>query len=133
MRIRHWSIAGGAMFGGAILGLAGCGGSGGGGAASCSPGPTATMSITSGGLSPTNVCVQPGGQVTFTNNDSARHHIQFEVAGCPTLDEMSPGATATGTFATTANCTFHDGDNPANAAYRGTVAVSSVMVSGGGY
>ena len=119
-----------------VLGLAACGG-GGGGAASCNPGPTASMSITAAGLSPTNVCVSPGGTVTFTNNDAALHHIEFDnTASCPAIAELTPrgtaGASQQATFANTVNCTFHDGDNAA-VVFSGTVAVTSVVVTGGGY
>jgi hypothetical protein len=118
------------------LGLAACGGGGGGGgAASCTPGPSAALSITATGLSPTNVCVQPNGAVTFTNSDtSASHDVEFETANCPTVGNIPPnGGQVTVTFPTAENCTFHDGNNPGNTAFRGTVAVATVMVSGGGY
>lgn len=126
----HW-IA----LGAAALGLAACGGSsGGGGSASCTPGPTATLTITATGLSPTNVCVQPGGTVAFTNSDAtATHSIVFDTAGCPTVGDISPGAQASANFPTQVNCTFHDGRNPTNTAFRGTVAVAAATVSGGGY
>lgn len=126
------------MTGAAVLGLAcgggGSGGGGGGGSQTCTPGPTAAITITASGLSPINVCVQPGGQVTFTNRDSAASHdIEFESGGCPTVGEITSGASKTATFPTSVNCTFHDGHNPSSTAFRGTVAVSSAMVSGGGY
>ena len=37
------------------------------------------------------------------------------------------------TFLTQGNCKYHDGNNSANAAFQGTVAVTAVTVSGGGY
>ena len=124
-----------------VLGLAACGG-GGGGAASCNPGPTASMSITAAGLSPTNVCVSPGGTVTFTNNDAAKlinpdpPGKMYNTASCPAIAELTPrgtaGASQQATFANTVNCTFHDGDNAA-VVFSGTVAVTSVVVTGGGY
>ncbi len=120
----------------AALGLAACGGGGGGGSgASCTPGPTAALSITSTGLSPTNVCVQPNGTVTFTNMDpTATHDIEFETANCPTVGNVAPnGGQVTTTFPTAENCTFHDGNSPNNTAFRGTVAVTTGTVTGGGY
>jgi plastocyanin len=118
----------------AVLGLAACGGGGGGnGAATCSPGPTASMNITAAGVSPTNVCVSLGGKVTFTNSDNLPHHIEFDTAGCPTVPEITAGSQQQATFpSSTVNCSFHDGNNSA-AAFTGTVAVTAVVVSGGGY
>ncbi len=117
----------------AAMGLAACGGGGGGGA-SCSPGPTAALAISATGISPTNVCVQPGGTVSFTNNDmSSTHDIEFDTSGCPTVGNIPPQGQMTVTFPTQENCSFHDGTNPSSTAFRGTVAVTSVTVSGGGY
>ena len=120
----------------ALSALVACGGGGGGGAESCSPGPSASLSITATGLSPMNVCVAPGGTVTFTNSDTATtHDVEFESAGCP----RNPGDIAPGggrvnvTFPTEGNCSFYDGKNASNPAFRGTVAVTSIVVSGGGY
>jgi plastocyanin len=116
----------------AVAGMAACGG-GGGGAGSCNPGPTASMTIRSTGISPTNVCVALGGQVTFTNSDTAPHHIEFDANACPTVTvpEIAAGSSQQATFPnTTVNCKFHDGNNPA-AAFSGTVAVTPNVVSGG--
>lgn len=118
------------------VGLAACGGGGGGGggAATCSPGPTAALSITPTGISPTNVCVSPNGQVTFSNTDTVAHHdIEFDTAGCPTVGDIAPGAQKTVAFPSVSNCSFHDGANAASAAFKGTVAVTTIVVSGGGY
>jgi plastocyanin len=119
------------LAGAGALALGGCGG-GGNGAASCTPATTASLTITAAGVSPTNVCVQPQGQVTFTNNDTVAHHIEFDTAGCPAVPEIAAGAQATATFNTAENCSFHDGNNASNA-FRGTVAVTAVTVTGGGY
>jgi len=128
----RWAVS---LFSGVVAAtLAGCGGGGGNGADSCNPGPSASYTISSTGISPTNVCISPGGTVTFTNSDTASHHIEFETAGCPTGPDISGGSSATVTFAETQqNCSFHDGNNPSSAAFKGTVAVTNVTVSGGGY
>ena len=120
---------------GTVLALAACGGGGGGGGGgTCTPGSTASLTINASGLTPTNVCVQPGGSVTFHNADTAASHdIEFETSGCPTVGQIPAGGQTTTTFPTAGNCTFHDGSNPSNSAFRGTVAVTSVMVGGGGY
>jgi len=81
-----------------------------------------------------NVCVSPNGQVTFSNTDTVAHHdIEFDTAGCPTVGDLAPGAQKTVTFPSVSNCSFHDGANAASAAFKGTVAVTQVTVSGGGY
>ncbi len=119
----------------AALGLAACGGGGGGGA-SCTPGMTAAIAINSTGISPMNVCVQPGGTVTFTNNDmAAAHDIEFNTpASCPTVGSIAPaGGKVTATFPTQENCSFHDATQATNTAFQGTVAVTPVTVMGGGY
>jgi len=78
--------------------------------------------------------VAPGGAVTFTNNDTAAHHdIEFDTAGCPTVGDIPPGGQVRTIFPTQMPCTFHDGNNASNAAFKGTVAVTAVIVSGGGY
>jgi len=122
--------------GAGVLGLAACGGGGGGGGGSnsCSPGPAAAITITATGTSPTNVCVAPGGAVTFSNNDmTATHDIEFDTGGCPTVGNIAPGGQVTATFPTQENCSFHDGKNATSTAFKGVVAVTAVTVSGGGY
>jgi hypothetical protein len=113
--------------------LAACGGGGGGGA-SCTPHATSAIVLTSTGTTPTNACVLPAGTVTFTNNDTAPHDIEFGAAGCPVLGPITPGGgQVTGTFPTPGSCVYHDADNPTNTAFQGTVAVTNSNVGGGGY
>ncbi len=118
----------------AALSLVACGGGGGGsGNSSCTPGTTASMSITASGLSPKAVCLLPGGTVTFDNTDAAAHDIESD-GSCPAL---SLGSIAAGQKKSVAlpdvqTCSIHDADNPTNAAFQGTVAVSSATTSGGG-
>jgi plastocyanin len=123
-------MASGGLVCAAALGLSACGG--GNGAASCTPGPTAALTITKDGVTPTNVCVAPQGTVTFTNSDTVPHHIEFDTSGCPAGPDIPAGAQGTVTFTTEQNCSFHDGNNASNA-FRGTVAVTSATVTGGGY
>lgn len=134
MRLEAWAVAG------ATAALVACGGGGGGGGgsgsvATCTPGQTAATTITATGLTPLNVCIRPTGVVTFRNDDTAAHQLVPETAPCPSggLPSVAPGASVDVTFPTSGNCTFHDSAQPANAAFRGTVAVSQVTVSGGGY
>ncbi|MFL5263826.1 MAG: hypothetical protein ACJ79R_23740 [Anaeromyxobacteraceae bacterium] len=118
--------ASGALVCAAVLGLAACGG--GNGAASCTPGPTAALTITASGVNPQNVCVAPQGTVTFTNSDTVSHHIEFD-GNCPALAQLAPGAQGSVTFPTEGNCSFHD--SAAGAAFQGVVAVTTATVSGG--
>ena len=128
MKLGRWFVVG--MF------AVACGGDGGGGGGSntCTPGSTAAISFSATGLSPQNACVLPGGTVAFTNNDTAAHSVVFDTQGCPTVGNIAPGGGhVDATFPTQATCTFHDGANAANAAFRGTVAVTVGAVTGGGY
>jgi hypothetical protein len=120
-----------AMVAGALA--CGGGGSSGGSGGSCTPGSTASMTLTSSGVSPKAVCVLPGGTVTFTNNDAAAHDI--EGSGCTELNlgPIAPAASKSATFPTSETCTFHDAGSPSNAAFQGTVAVTSAPASGPGY
>jgi plastocyanin len=123
------------LIGVAVLGLAACGGSSGGGGGTCTPGQAAAFSIASSGISPKAVCVLPGGTVTFTNNDVASHDIEADSASCPALNlgVIAAAQSKTATFPAVQTCTFHDATAPTNAAFHGTVAVNTVVVSGGGY
>jgi hypothetical protein len=117
------------------LGIAACGGGGGGGgSASCTPGPTATLTINDSGFpgGANNACVQLSGQVTFTNAGMSAHAITFDTNGCPSPVSVPAGSSSSPvTFPNTVvNCTFHIDSNTAES---GTVAVTSTTVSGGGY
>ncbi len=120
----------------AALSLVGCGsGNGGGsGSSSCTPGNTASMTIKSTGLSPSAVCLLPGGTLTIQNGDTAPHDIESG-ATCPMLNvgTIAAGPSVNVTMPTAETCVFQDADNPTNGAFQGTVAVSSSMTSGGGY
>lgn len=123
----------------AAAGLAvGCGGGGGGGggggSGSCTPGASASISITAGGVTPKAVCVLPSGTVTVTNSDAVAHDIESG-GSCTELNlgSIAAGAQRTVTLPTTEVCSFHDAGNPSNAAFQGTVAVTSAPASGPGY
>ncbi len=117
------------------LALAACGGGGGGGGgASCTPGPTASLTINDTGFAngANNACVQLDGQVTFTNAGAAAHTINFDTQGCPSAVTVAASSSSSPvTFPNTnVNCNFHiDG----NTARSGTIAVTAATVSGGGY
>ena len=116
--------------------LGGCGGSssGGGGSGSCTPGSTASITIGAGGFSPKAVCVVPGGSVTFRNGDTVAHDIESGVT-CTELNlgSIAAGQNKTATFATSQTCPFFDAAHSNDAAFQGTVAVSSAPTTGPGY
>lgn len=116
------------------VGAACCGGSsspteptmtGGGGAS------TATIALTSSGVSVHLLTVAPGAAVAFMNNDSAPHEIASDPhpvhTQCPELNGpvLQPGASFTATMANMPEtCGFHDHLNPTNTALQGTITVS---------
>ncbi|MFO0583531.1 MAG: hypothetical protein U0229_14765 [Anaeromyxobacter sp.] len=116
--------------------LSACGGSSSdtGGAGGCTPGASASITISSTGVSPKAVCVKPGGTVKFTNDDTAAHDIESG-ATCTALNlgAIVAAGSATATFPTAQTCAFHDQGDPTNTAFQGTVAVSSGQVTGPGY
>ena len=122
--------------------LGACGGSDNtGGGATCTPGPTTTVTITATGISPKAVCVLPStgptsGIVTFRNNDTVAHTIAHSGSTCLELDvgPIAPSSTANSApLATAMVCQFHDMAAPANTAFQGTVAVTTGSVGGPGY
>ncbi len=118
----------------ALAFLAGCGGSGGGGSGSCAPGATATVKVGSAGFSPKAVCVLPAGSVTFTNTDTVAHDIESGMVCLElNLGPIPAGQSATATFPTAQTCSFFDAAHSTDAAFEGTVAVTSGTVSGPGY
>ena len=98
-----------------LIVLAGCGGGG----SPASPFGT-TITITSAGVSPTQVTVSPGTRVTFVNNDSRSHNMTSdphpEHNDCPeinTVGLLQPGQShKTGNLVTIRTCGFHDHDDP---------------------
>jgi plastocyanin len=113
----------------------GGGGGGGGGSGTCTPVVERTMTISATGVSPTAVCVLPGGRVTFTNNDTVAHDVQGD-ASCSALNlgTIAPTTSKVATLPAVQTCTFHDtGTFATNVAFQGTVAVATAVVSGAGY
>ena len=97
------------------------------------PPPVATtvVTITASGVSPRNVAVPIGGQVTFTNNDSRTHDMQSdphpEHDDCPELAQI--GFLRVGESRTSGNlnlaltCTYHDNMNEGTNSLRGSIVV----------
>ncbi len=98
------------------------------------PASSAAIRITASGVTPTAVCVLPGGSVAFTNDDMVQHDIESGT-GCPALNlgVIAPAQSKSATFPSAMTCPFHDAGSPTNAAFQGTVAVTSAPVSGPGY
>ncbi len=119
--------------------VAGCGGGSSSmqGGGTCTPGQSASFSIASTGFSPQAVCVLPGGTVTFTNHDTVAHDVEETgtTTGCAGLNlgSIAAGQAATGMFPTAATCTFHDVAHASDAAFQGTVAVTTGPATGPGY
>ncbi len=120
----------------AVLAACGGGGSSKQSTGSCTPGTTASVTITSSGYSPTNTCVLPGGSVSFANHDTAPHTVNATTAGagCAGLNLGSidgNSSKTSGTLPTAMACSFSDGTS--NPAFAGTVYVQSAPATGPGY
>ena len=116
--------------------LGGCGGGSSSSSTSgtCSPGSIASMTISSTGFTPRAVCVLPGGAVTFMNSDTAAH-VLVTGATCSSLNlgTLAAGQSKSVTFPTAQTCTLFDAAHSTDAAFQGTVAVSSGTTTGPGY
>ena len=74
------------------------------------------FTLTSAGVSPTELTISPGTRVQFVNNDSRNHEMNSDPhpthGDCPELDAvgfLTPGQSReTGTFNTPRTCSFHD-------------------------
>lgn len=95
--------------------------------------PVATniITITASGVSPPNIVVQRGSQVTFDNKDSRTHDMQSdphpEHNGCPELAQvgfLKPGESRqSGNLNLPMTCGYHDNQNEGSAALRGTIVI----------
>lgn len=92
---------------------------------------TTTITITSSGVSPTEITVAPGTRVTFVNNDSRSHSMSSdphpEHSDCPEINQagmLQPGQSReTGNLTAVRTCGFHDHDNPSNNSLRGRIVI----------
>ena len=96
------------------------------------PGPTvATVTITNGGVSPSNVMISLGSRVRFVNQGNTLHQMSSDPhpthGNCPPLNQvptLNPGQSGqTGAFTTLGTCGYHDHLNPGNGSLQGTVQV----------
>jgi plastocyanin len=110
----------------------------GGGDSTTSPTPNpggstggATITITTNGVSPQNVTVVRGAQVTFVNNDNRPHEIRSDPhpshGDCPEINQVGlvqPGNNRqTGNLMTVRNCGFHDHADASNTSLQGTIRI----------
>ena len=130
MRMRRKAVWGLAATG-AIALVAACGGgtmspSGGG-----TPPPNTTITITSSGVSPKNLVVSPGTQVTFVNNSLANHDMYSnphpEHTDCPEINNVghiTPGQSKqTGNLNTVRTCGYHDHELFSDTSLQGTITI----------
>jgi plastocyanin len=94
------------------------------------PSSTNTMTITASGISPKNIVVSAGSQVTFVNNDTVDHEPSSdphpEHTDCPDIDAVFvvPGQSRqTKNLITKKVCGIHDHLNPGNNALKGTITI----------
>ena len=91
----------------------------------------ATITITGSGVSPRNVTIARGAQVTFLNNDSRTHDIRSDShpghGDCPEINQVGliqPGNNRqTGNLTTVRTCGFHDESDASDAAFQGTIQI----------
>ena len=136
-------MCGGLVIAGALALAIGCGGgssggSGSGGSTPTSPsGPPAgavnatTITISNNSVSPKNIIVAAGAQVTFINNDNQPHDMNSdphpEHTDCPAINQVgfiTPGQTRqTGNLTTRRTCGFHDHSQPSTSGLEGSITI----------
>jgi hypothetical protein len=112
--------------------LAACGG------ADKKPPQPVTLTITAAGITPKSVTTRSRGELVLVNSDTVPHTLQSDPAN--PCAELNSGALAAGHSWPTSlpagptTCGFRDADQPANAAFQGTIEVAAPGVDpGGGY
>jgi len=95
------------------------------------PTPGSTVTITSNGVTPKNLLVAVGSQVTFINNDTRSHDMHSdphpEHTDCPQFDQvgfLTPGQMRqTGNLNSARVCDYHDHDDPNNSKWQGKITI----------
>jgi plastocyanin len=118
---------------GFALTIGACGGNNGSPTPTPTPGPTTTLTITiaNNAVSPKNIIVPLGSQVTFTNNDNRRHDMESdphpEHTDCPALMQvgfLNPGQTRqSGNLNIARVCGFHDHEQAATVSLQGSITI----------
>lgn len=112
--------------GAALAAVVGCGGG-----TPSSPSTDATITITSSGVSPTEVRIAAGGRVTFFNNDSRAHAMSSDPIqihnDCPPINDvgfLNPGQRgSTGAMSVKRTCGFHDHTNENDPIFKGRIII----------
>ena len=111
------------------LGTPACGDSGG-----TSPSPPVagtTITITSSGVSPKNLLIPPGSQVTFVNSDRINHEMNSDPhpdhTDCPAINQVGvivPGQSKqTGNLNVVRTCGYHDHSDAQNVRWQGQITI----------
>jgi plastocyanin len=108
-----------------------CGKSDSGTSPSTAPTATTTINITSAGVTPKNIVISRGSQVTFVNNDSQQHEMASdphpEHTDCPEINSvgvLNGGQTRqTGNLNTARTCGYHDHMHFENNNLKGTILI----------
>jgi hypothetical protein len=95
------------------------------------PTSTNTITIANDAVSPKNIVVARGSQVTFINNDNKSHEMfsdpHPEHTDCPEINQagfISPGQRLqTGNLNTVRTCGFHDHNEPSVTGLQGTITI----------
>ena len=90
-----------------------------------------TITIASNAVSPRNITIARGSQVTFVNNDSRRHDMYSnphpEHTDCPEINDvgtLNPGQSRqTGNMNTVRTCGYHDHNQDTVVSLQGTITI----------
>ena len=96
-----------------------------------SPGDTATITIANNAVSPRNITIARGSQVTFVNNDSRTHEMYSnphpEHTDCPEINDVGSldagQSRQTGNMNTVRTCGYHDHNQSTVVSLQGTITV----------
>ena len=117
--------------------VAACGGGSPAPAPSPTPAPggggtsTPTITIANNAVSPKNITVPHGSQVTFVNNDNQAHDVESDPhpvhTDCPEINQvgfLSPGQSRqTGALNTVRVCGYHDHNRDMETSLQGTITI----------
>jgi plastocyanin len=90
-----------------------------------------TVTITASGVTPKNLQVSPGTQVTFVNNDTGTHDMASnphpDHTDCPAINQVGiivPGQSKqTGNLNVVRTCGYHDHDDAQNTKWQGQITI----------
>jgi plastocyanin len=116
---------------GVALIIGACGGNNASPAPTPSPTNTMTITIANNAVSPKNISVPRGSQVTFTNNDNRTHDMESdphpEHTDCPELAQvgfLNPGQSRqSGNLNISRVCGFHDHEQAETIGLQGSITI----------